>query len=319
MSLFSDLFSKKSRPLPKSERYYEEEDDNRFNKYLRFPVFVAVSIVLVVAIIIAMFALNYSNNTFVMFNKAVSNNFDCGSFKYDIKVGINGTAYMNYDGEMEFDLQSQRIRSSYHAVYEGYEYDAVIFGDGVTAYRGNYYGGKWSVDDYSEKALDIYDFYRDYRKGDFDAGAAVRFTDTTDVINPQQLGEAVENIYKELSRPKNMMNIMGQEIKAEDGSTTVMFKPQLKEVSDIILANIGSAFSSADEYAEFKANVENSTDNLESADLTITYVIDDNDYLSEFEFVYVINGDTYFIVADFSDFEKTQVSIPDGFLQAANL
>lgn len=313
------LFSKKSQPLPKSERYYEDEPENRFKQYLRFPVFVTVALVLVVAIIISIFAINRNNNAFVMFNKAVANNFDCGSFKYDVDAGINGMIYMKYDGEMEFDLQSQKLKSVYHAAYENYEYDAVVYGEDVTAYRGNYYGGKWSVEDYSEKALDFYDFYRDYRKGDFDAGAAVRFTDTTDVFNPQQLGESVERIFRELSKPGNMKNIMCQDIKIDDTSTTVTFKPQLEEVFYLISANIGSAFSSADEYAEFKANVENSTINLSSADLTITYVVDDNGYLSDFSLSYSIGSNTYFIQAKFSEFEEAKVEIPEGFLKAANI
>ena len=185
MSIFDHVLKIKKKPLPKSERFYEEEEESVIKKYLRFPVFVGLGLVLVAFVIILMFLFNHNNNALAMFNKASSNVFESGSFHYDVCAGVNGTTYMQYKGDMEFDLDKQLMNSSYHAVYEDYEYDAVVYGSGTQSHRGNYYGGKWSVEDYSEKALDFFDFYKDYRKGEFDAGAMLRFTDSSDVFNAQ--------------------------------------------------------------------------------------------------------------------------------------
>ncbi|MBQ2972625.1 MAG: hypothetical protein IJE16_08800 [Ruminococcus sp.] len=313
------IFDRNKRPRLKSESYYEDESENRVKQYLKFPVFVGAALVLVVLIIVFMFIVNHNNNAFAMLNKASVKAFDCGSFHYRVDAGMNGTSYMQYEGDMEFDLNTRIMNSSYHAVYENYEYDAVVYGQGATAYRGNFYKGKWSVDDYSEKMLDFFDFYRDYRKGDFDAGAAVRFTDSNDVFNAQQLGEAMNDIFSQLSKSYNMNTVMGQEIKVENGETTVTFKPQMKEVFDLVVSEIGSAFSGADAYAAFKESVENSEENLFTAQLTMSYTINKEGYLTDLSLIYTVNHNTYFVVAELSEFSNTQVVIPQDFLVAANI
>lgn len=313
------IIGKNKKPLPKSERYYEDEPEDKLQSHLKFSLFIAIAVIVVLGAITVIFAVNHSNNAFVMFNKASTNNFECGSFSYDVSVGINDETYMKYDGSMEFDLNKQAMKSSYYAMYNDYSYDAVVFGEGVESYRGNFYGGKWSVDDYSEKALDFYDFYRDYRKGNFDAGAMMRFTNTNDTFNAPQLERAFEDIMKELSKGKNMRSVMHQEIVVDDESTTVKFTPDLEEVFYLITSKIGAAFSSADDYSNFKESVELSTNNLANANMVVTYSISGDGYLTQCSLDYKIGDKSYFIDANFSDFGEAKVDIPDDFFTAADI
>ncbi len=313
------IFDRNKKPRLKSESYYEEETESRAKQLLKFPVFVCVAFALVVLVIVFIFVVNNNNNSFVLLNKASVKAFDSGSFHYSVDAGINGTSYMQYDGDMEFDLDSQVINSVYHAVYENYEYDAVVCGNGANAYRGNFYKGKWSVDDYSEKMLDFFDFYRDYRKGDFDAGAAVRFTDSNDIFNAQQLEESVNDIFSQLSNTRNMNTVMGQEVRVENGETTVVFTPDIKEILDLVVSEIGSAFSGADAYAEFKESVENSEEKLSSAQMTMSYTVNRDGYLTDLSFNYTVDHNTYFIIAKLSDFSQTEVVVPQDFLTAADI
>lgn len=314
------MFFNKRKPLLKSERYYEDEPQGfEFNKYLKFSVFVIVALVLVVAIVLSMFAFNYKNNAFVMFNKASSKNFDCGSFSYQISAGMNNETYMAYDGVLEFDLDDRTIESSYHAVYEDYEYDAVTYADGATAYKGNYYGGKWTVENYSERALDFYGFYNDYRKGRFDAGAAVRFTQTNDVFNAYSLKTAVEEILDELTKTSNVNGVLHQQMKTENGETTITFTPELDKVFDIILSYIGPAYTSANAFSEFRDRVQNSSSNLQNADASISYTIDERGYLTYINISYVVENDSYVVEVFMDDFKEAQAEIPESFFTAAGI
>ncbi len=316
---FLSIFQKKKKPLLKSERYYEQEEENINKKYLKFPIFVTVGLIIVAVTVVAMFVINIDNNPLKMFNKASSKLFDCGSFSYEVSAGKNGETYMFYQGAMELDTDNQKLESSYHAVYDDYEYDATVYAKGVEAYRGNYFEGKWSIEDYSQKSLDFFDFYRDYRKGDFDAGAALRFTGTNDVFSAPNLEESFENISKELMSPSGLNKILCSEVRTENDVTVVTFNPNVKELFGVITRNIGSAYASAKAYTEFKDSVDYSTENLEKAQLTLSYTIDRNGYLTDMVFNYTIDNDNYVIEVHTSDFKNVEAEISQGFLTAAGI
>lgn len=316
---FLSIFEKKKKPLLKSERYYEQEEENVNKKYLKFPFFVAVGLILVVAVIVIMFVVNIDNNPLKMFNKASAKLLDCSGFSYEVSAGKNGETYMYYQGAMELDVENQTLESSYHAVYDNYEYDATVYAKGIEAYRGNYFDGKWSVEDYSQKSLDFFDFYRDYRKGDFDAGAALRFTGMNDVFSAPNLEESFEKISKELTSPSGLNKILCSEVRTENDVTVVTFNPNVKELFGVITRNIGSAYASAKAYTEFKESVDYSADNLEKAQLTLSYTIDGNGYLTDILFNYTIGNDNYVIEVHTSDFENADAEISQGFLTAAGI
>ena len=314
------MFFNRKKPLLKSERYYEDEPVGiDVKKYIKFSVFVGVALILVVAVILSMFAINYKNNTFVMFNKASSKNFDCGSFSYEIQAGINDDVYMDYDGAIEFDLNDRSIESKYHAVYKDYEYDAVTYAKNAKAYRGNYYEGKWTIEDYTEKSLDFYSFYLKYRRGSFNASAATRFTQTNRMFNSNQLKLAVNNIADELMKPSNARGVLHQQLMSENGETKVTFNPEMDKVFDVIIDNIGPAYTSAGEFTKFKADVENSVLNLQSTDVEVTYTINEKGYLSYVYMGYEIEGDNYFMEVRMDDFKEAQAEIPESFFTAAGI
>ncbi|MBE6824231.1 MAG: hypothetical protein E7513_02675 [Ruminococcaceae bacterium] len=312
-------FRSNRKTLSKSERYYEPVEEPFSSKIFKFPIFVTVGLILVVLIIGMIFYFNYSNNVFKKFIDASSNNFDSGGFEYHVSAGVNKDTFMDYTGELSFDLSKQSMTSIYHAIYEEYEYDAAVYSKGDYAYRGNYYGGKWSVDDYADRSLDFFDFYRDYRKGVFDAGAALRFTKNTDKFNAQQLQEAVDNITKELMKPSGAKNILHAQTHETANGTIITFTPDMDKVYDIIVDNIGSAYTSANAYAQFKETVNNSKANLDSVIATVSYTIDQKGYLTDISIDYTLKDEHYFFKAEMSNFLERELQLPQGFVSVIGL
>lgn len=313
------MFGKNKKPLIGSSGYYDEQPQSFKAKVVKFPVFVVVALVLVAIIICSMFFVNFSNNVFKMFSKSSSQNFDCGSFDYNVTASINDVQYMTFDGAMEFDLDGQKLESAYHAVYEGYEYDAVVYGKGADAYRGNYYGGKWSVESYTDRALDFFDFYRDYRKGVFDAGAAVRFTETNSKFNAEQLRLSVEGMLDQFQKTSTLNNVLHAQITDSANGTTVTFLPEMDKVLDIYLQYIGSAYTSANAYGEFKETIENSKQNFSNTDVVLTYTISGDGYLTDITLEYTVNSDKYVIDIEMSNFKQTEAVIAEDFFVAAGI
>ncbi|MBR2715917.1 MAG: hypothetical protein IKB73_06920 [Ruminococcus sp.] len=313
------FFNKKKLKLSKSERLYEPEEESVLSKLTRFNVFVIIAVVAVLAVVLVILAMNFGNNSLKGFVSASSKSFDSGSFDYHIEAGMNDKKMMEYTGSFELDLSEKTMSSCYHAVYEDYEYDAVLLSENEVAYRGNYYGGKWSVEDYTNKALDFYDFYTDYRKYEFDAGAAVRFTEKTKTYSATQLDIAINDIISDLSTRSSMKNILHQQITQSGGNTTITYNVEMDDVFDIIVSHIGSAYTSANEFSSFKERVEKSKANLEKAETVISYTTDSKGHLTEITINYKVDSQEYYINAELSNFSNAKVEIPDGFTEAASL
>ncbi|MBQ4128792.1 MAG: hypothetical protein IJD68_03360 [Ruminococcus sp.] len=314
----ADFFRKK-KPMLKSEQYYEQEQESLISKAKKFPIFVGVSVACVIIIFGIVFFTSFSNNALKMFVDSSSQNFDSGSFDYHINADLNGVTYLEYEGQLEFYLPQHQFKSVYHANYEDYEYDAVVYTSKDKAYCGNLYGGKWSIEDYTEKALDFFSFYKSYRKNEFDAGAFVRFTDTTDTFSAVPLEEAASNIAQELSKQSTLENVLHQQLEQTEGGNVVTFTPELEKVFDIVLKHIGSAYTSANEFSQFKERIEQSQQNLENAQTKISYKISKDGYLTDIYIEHEVNGDCYVISVSMSNFSKAEVVIPDGFTTAAGL
>ena len=133
------------------------------------------------------------------------------------------------------------------------------------------------------------------------------------------LREAFYEIEDELTKPSTMRNVLHQEVVAENGKTEVTFRPEMDKVFEIIVDNVGPAYTSAKAFSEFKANVENSVMNLQSTDVFITYTIDEAGYLSYVYMGYVVEGDNYYIEVNMDDFKQAQAEIPESFFTAAEI
>ncbi len=314
------IFRKNKMPMLKSERYYEPEPETTWEKFSKFPIFVSAGLVIVVVVIALIFFFNSTSNALTAFVSASSKVFDSTSFKYEITASENDKTYMEFEGQMEFDLDNQKMESLYHAQYSDYDYDAVIYAKGADAYRGNYYDKKWIVNSYTDRALDFFDFYRDYRKGDFDAGAAVRFTGTNSKFNAQQLEDSVNQIIKELSTPNGFNEVLHQEvITSADGERSIIFNVELEKFFDIVNKYIGSAYASANEYSDFKEKIEANRENLQNAQTVISYTISKDGYLTDITINHTVNDDTYEIKVSLSDFAKAEVEIPKAFFKEADI
>lgn len=313
-----DLFNIRKQQ-PYGIKPYGEDEKNTQPKWMNFYFFVIAALILVVLIFLMIFLFNYNNNSLKKFVDASVNNFDCGGFEYHITAGVDGDTHLDYVGEMEFDLNSQLLESSYHATYDNYEYDCVTYTHGAVAYTGNYYGGKWTTKEYTDKALDFFSFYRGYRKGDFDAGAAVRFLDFNDTLNAVQLQNSYENISKELTNSYAMENILCQKIENGENGTTITFVPKTDEVAEIILKNIASAFTSAKEFEKFETLINENKENLSNVEAVISYTINKEKYLSDIHIDYKVDGKSYEINVEMKNFRNVDVEIPDSFFDAAGI
>lgn len=314
MNIF-DIFNKRKQD-PYDGYYDNFADKNKESKYLKFPVFVGAAVGLVVIVFIIIFLMNLSSNPMEKFNKASIRNFESGSFDYHINAGVDDKTYLDYEGALKFDLGTQMLESVYHATYEDYEYDSVTYAHGAEAFTGSYYGGKWSVEDFTTKALDFFSFYRSYEKGKFDAGSAVRFTGLNHVFDAVHLQYSVENIMKDLSGTHAQNKILCQSIKSDENGTTVTFNPKDDELADIILTNISSAFTSAKDYEKFKEVIDGSGDSLSNVQTEISYTIDRDRYLTDIRIAHTVDGKCYTIDIQMSNFGDAEVEIPDSFITA---
>lgn len=306
----------KRRYSSADEDYYDKPKQNK--NIAKFSVFVVIALLVVTIIIGSIFYFNFKNNSLRTFVKASSNVLDCGSFEYHIAASIDGTPYMDYKGEMSFDHENRYMVSLYHADYNDYEYDAVLLAKSDVAVKGNYYGGKWTVEDYTSSAHDFMDFYNDYRNYNFNAAAAMRFLGDTKTFNSANLETAMDNIFSELSKPNNLKNVLHQHIEEKDGKTIYTFKPEMFELSQIVLEHIAPAYSSAKVYAEFKDTIFKNEDNLRNVDATLMYTIDENEYLTDVLLNYTVNGKTYTIKVELGKFTEPNPHVPEDFLVAAN-
>lgn len=298
---------------------YNQEQSNLKKRITKFSVFVVIGLLIVTIIIGSMFYFNYQNNSIYMFVDASAAAFESGSFDYKITARINSDIYMDYQGSMEFDLDNQEMTSVYHAQYDDYQYDTVIYAKDGVGYDGTYYGGKWTVDDYTSTSLDFFDFFRSYSKKSFNSPAFMRFTGNTRTFNAAQLKYSVEDIIEELSSIGNLNKILHQDISADDGKTVVTFDVELDKVYDIVIDNIAPAYSSANDFIQFKEHVQNNQENLKNTVCKIKYTINENDLLTDLQVDYTANSNHYTITCQLSNFANTKANVPDGFFAAANM
>ena len=304
--------------IPLTDEDFDNEKAKMQKKITKFSVFVIVALLVVTIIIGSIFYFNYKNNSLRMFVKAASNSFDSGGFAYQVTTSINGETYMEYDGQMKFDHSRQQIISVYDAKYQDYEYKAIVASRDDFAIKGNFYGGKWTVENYTTTALDFFDFYGDFREYKFNAAAATRFLGNTETFNEEQLEQSFNDIVKKLSNPVSINNILHQNIEEKDNTKIVTFKPQMDKVMNIIVDNIAPAYSSAKDYTRFKEMVNEKQQNFKNVNATFMYKINENDCLTDILLNYSVNGDTYTIKVKLDKFGQATPVVPDDFWAAAN-
>ncbi len=295
---------------------YGEENENAQPKWLRFSVFVTIALVAVLVIVLLIVIFNLNNGVMRKFSDSSVRNFESGGFDYHVSASINDKTYLDYVGQLEFDIDTQHLETVYHADYNTYEYDSVTYAHGADAFTGSFYGGKWTVEDYTDKALDFFSFYRSYSKGKFDAGAAVRFTGINDKFNAVQLQYSVENIFKELSSTKAVNDILRSEtVQTEDG-TVVTFTPKSDELLQIVSRNLSSAFTSAKEYEKFEKLLEDNSKSLSKDQTVVSFTISKEKYLTEIHMEHTVDKKCYKIDILMSNFGNAQVEIPKSFITA---
>lgn len=310
------LFRK--RPFDDDEDFEQQVDDLK-KKVIRFPVFVIAGLVLVAIVVGIIIWVNVSNNSLRVLVLSTAKSIESDGFDYHIEAKIDGVTRMEYDGQMEFDLKESSYISSYHADYVDYEYDNVVYASGHKSYRGNCYGGKWTIEDYSAKALDFIDWYKDFRHFRFDGSSALRFTELTGKFNARQFGNAGNGIIKELSKTKNLHKVLHQEIVSnDDGGMTVTYNPDMEKVVDIVMKDIAPAFTNANDYLNLKESIELNRENIRNSQMVVTYTTNKDGYLTNFTLDYTAGGTNYYINAELSNFSKAKVQVPQSFFTAAN-
>lgn len=311
------LFRK--RPFYDDEEDFEEQVGNLKKKVIRFPVFVIAGFVLVAVVTAIIISINISNNSLRVLVKSTAQTIECDGFDYHIEAKIDDVTCMDYKGQFEFDLEDRSYTSVYHATYNDYEYDNVVYVNAEKSYRGNWYGGKWNVEDYTASALDFIDFYKDFRKFRFDGPSALRFTGLTGKYNARQFGNSMNDIIKELSKSRNLNHVMHQHIENSEAGMVVTYTPDMEKVYDILIENIAPAYTNANEYLSMKEDVERNRENIRNSELYVQYKTNADGYLTNFVFDYTTNGVNYEINIELSNFNNAKPVIPDSFFVAAGI
>lgn len=312
-------FLLRKRPFFDDENEYNEQVDNLKKKVVRFPVFVITGLVLVALVVAIILIYNISNNSLRILVKSTSKSMECGGFDYRIVASIDGENCMEYDGTFALDLKDRSYTSVYHATYSEYEYDSVVYANAEKSYRGNCYGGKWNIEDYTASALDFMDFYKDFRKFKFDGSSAVRFAGLVEKFNARQFGKTVNELMKDLSRSRNLRNVMHQTIRSDANGMVVTYTPDMEKLYDMIISEIASSYTNANEYRELKKKIERNRENIRNAELHIVYKTNADDYLTDFSFTYKVDGKEYSLSMKLSNFNKVKPVVPDSFFVAAGI
>lgn len=315
------FFNKNKKPLPKTVRYYEDEEP-RFSlkEYIKTHIFTCTiigAVCLLIVVLLIVISIRSGKNPLSDMKTAMDKNIDSGSFAFTLTADFDGERYMTYNGNLNINAGRQELSLYYDAEYKDYIYSNVAYAKSGNAYTGNYYSGQWTVSDAYDDAVDLFEFIRTSRKSGEWAAPLLRLLNMSSTFSSDAFQSSFDKVYRNLlSQIETGVNYSEK----VDGDKTVRtFTPSMNDVFDILDENLGPAFSRATDYNVFKEKVSINAENLRSSTCIISYSLDKNDYLTDFSLSVATNGKSYDIAVSMSDFSKTEVTIPEGFFAAANI
>ena len=277
-------------------------------------IYAGIGIVIVTAIIIAIFVLFQSNNPMGQLTRSAAKNFGT-SFDYHIELSEDDKTVMQYTGAISVDRGKRRMDSVYQADYNNYNFVSALSADEKSGKKGTFYKDKWTITDCSEKVQNFFDFDKSFCGGGFNGGAFLRFTGQTSNYSTRELERFVAKVKKQLTTDSTIATITTEKI---DGATKYHYDIDLYTLMEMVVDDGASIFYRATSYDSFVTTFNENKNEIKNATFTIDYVIDASGYLNTFDVTMITPAKTFRLSCEMSNFGKAQVEIPDGFYNAVD-
>ena len=307
--------SKPVRPRKEAEIIAELKDEYRrdwIRSHLTH-IFVVVGIIAVAAVFLIIHFYNQNSNPVNRLIAAAAKDFS-GPFAFDVTLSKDDAAAMSYSGSVDVNSRKQTIKIAYDADYSAYSFKGIVYADDGIAEKGFYYKDKWTIRDCREQVVNFFDFDSDFRAGNIDSGALLRFTDLTSRYSAGELDEFFKHMRERLAADSPAAKIT---MTKENGAVSYTYDFDVYEVFRTIVDEGAPLFYSADSYNEFKESFELNEATLREAECTMTFDINSSGYLTAFTLSVAHSGHSYKLDCAMSDFNIAVTEIPADFLEAA--
>lgn len=276
-------------------------------------LFTIAGAIIVAIVFLGIKIYNDHSNPMTQLLRSSANNLS-SSFSFEISAAKNGDTMMEFEGEAGFNTSAQRLEIEYRADYNDYQYRNVIYTHEGTTYKGNYYNGQWTIADHSEKAADFFDFMADYKKGNFDGNAFLRFIGYNTKYSGAELTSFLDTLRSRMSTNSSIAQISTVN---DGGAVTYDYTISLPDIVKLIEEQGASVFLRSTDYDNFIAKIKQNTDNIDRAECKLSFTVTSGGNLSNLKLTINTGTDTYVIQALMSDFGSAEVNIPEDFFEAA--
>lgn len=274
-------------------------------------IFIAVGLVAVGLVFLVIHFYNQDANPVNRLMSASAKDFST-PFDFEVALTVDDKPVMSYKGSVDSDSRNHKAEIAYDADYNDYTFKGAVYADSKVAAKGFYYDKEWTVRDCEEKISNFFDFDGDLRRGEFDAGSLLRFTELTSRYSSKELNKFFLGFKEKLASDSSMAKITTE--KKNDG-TVYRYDVSLADLFDMISKDGASLFYSADEYNLFREKLENNREVIDGAECVMTYTINSNGYLTEFDITVSYSGHSYGLSCDMSGFGNTKVVLDPAFLE----
>ena len=304
--------------LEKEIEIIEEEMRQRRKSWLRShmtAIYIIAGIVIALLVFLGIKLYNDSHNPISRFVSASGKNLG-SSFSFHITAQKNDEVVMTYDGAIRINPSDQTVTAAYDAAYTDYNYTNIIYTNGAISYKGNRYQNQWVVTECSDLVQEFFDFYNDYKHGDFDGGSFLRFTGMSNVLYAQELNSFMDTVKSRLSTDSAIAKITTSR---DGGSTTYHYDINLKELLELVRTQGAPIFYTSPTYNRFVARLDANADNIEKAACTLDFTVNSSGYLSDLKLSIHTGENNYTIHGEMGDFGTAEPAVPDNFYEAAKL
>ena len=276
-------------------------------------IFIAVGLVAVGLVFLGIHFYNRDTNPVNRLLSASAKDFSV-PFDFEVVLTEDDKPVMSYKGSVDADSRSRKAQIVYDADYNDYTYKGAVFVDSNIAAKGFYYKDEWTVRDCHERISDFFDFDSALRKGELDTGALLRFTGLTSHYSSSELSKFFKTVREKLASDSPIAKITTEK---KDNSTFYRYDVGPAEVFDTISREGASLFYSADEYYSFKEKFESGKDGLDGSECVMTYTINKDGYLADFDITVSYSGHSFGMSCDMSGFGFAKAEIEQKFLEKA--
>lgn len=278
-------------------------------------LYAVAGVIVVVLIALLIYMLFLKSNPMSRFTNSLSKNFN-SSFQFDIQVTEDDEQMMRYTGAIDVNRNKHTALAAYEADYDRYQYSGAVYADKNTAKKGSYYEKKWLIRDCMDNAQDFFDFDRDFRSGNFDGGAFLRFTGLTSDFSTRELNAFMNTLLKRLSTDSAIATITSEKT---DDEERFHYDISMQALFEMVRDDGASVFYRASDYDKFCEEFAANKDVIANAKCTVDFTVNGAGNMTLLEAKIAANGTQYGMTCRMSDFGDAQVELPQGFYKAAEI